>query len=208
MKMNLLKFAIFCSLAVLVSCSNDSKTNEMANKKVNKNEIKNEIIDEKFNSFSYRSTDILIDDLYQEIVDNNSNIKKLEEEINAIKTMPSTTEEAFFKYDKKSKFFYQAIEFHTENINDSSMKKKILELINSSKVKYQSKTSELNSLIKQISTNSASIDDHHNALKVVLTLSLIEKYQNENKPKTDDFHKLIKKQENLILKIDSALSKK
>jgi len=84
---------------------------------------------------------------------------------------------------------------------------KIIELITTSGKKYTSKTAEINSLIKLISKNGSTLNDQHIILKIVLTLPLIEKYQDDNKPNKKEFKDLINEQEKLILRADSLTPK-
>jgi hypothetical protein len=73
--------------------------------------------------------------------------------------------------------------------------------------KYAAKTAELNSLLKQISKNDATMSDHHTVLKIVLTLAMIEKYQDDNKPKTAACKDVIDRQQRLISRTDSLTPK-
>ncbi len=89
------------------------------------------------------------------------------------------------------------------SITDSLLKNKILLLIKASNNKYLAKTSMLNTLMNQINTNDATLSDHHEILKIVLTIPMIEKYQDENMPDEKEFKEKIKQQEELIKVVDS-----
>jgi len=58
-----------------------------------------------------------------------------------------------------------------------------------------------------IAKNEATLDDHHTVLKIVLTLPVIEKYQNENMPDKNEIRNVIKEQERLIERTDSLTPK-
>ena len=83
--------------------------------------------------------------------------------------------------------------------NFSISKKKILAFIENSSKKYDSKTKELQALVKEIADSHNTINDNHTIMKIVLTLAILEKYQNENLPKTDKFLETIEKR---LLKYD------
>lgn len=76
-----------------------------------------------------------------------------------------------------------------------------------SSAKYISKSAELNALLKQVNHNNVTLEDHHNALKIVLSLSLLEAYQDKNAPDKKGFKQLMKAQEHLIVQTDSLTPK-
>jgi len=84
---------------------------------------------------------------------------------------------------------------------------KIVALLKASNQQYASKTAEINSLLTQISKNGKALNDHHSVLKIVLTLPIIEKYQDENKPDVKEFMNLSNEQEQLILRTDSLMER-
>ena len=107
----------------------------------------------------------------------------------------------------ESNRYYSSANNIASSITDSLLKNKIMTLITTSNNKYSTKTEELNSLLKQISKNDATLDDHHSVLKIVLTLPIIGKYQDDNKPNKKEFKDLIIQQEKLILRTDSLTPK-
>ena len=134
-------------------------------------------------------------------------LKKLEDDIDAFEPKPNDIKDKFNKYDSKSNSYYSSSNYKASAISDSLLKAKIISLITASNKKYTNKTAELNSLLKQISKNGATLNDHHSVLKIVLTIPIIEKYQDDNKPSKKEFKDLISEQEKLILKTDSLTPK-
>jgi hypothetical protein len=54
-----------------------------------------------------------------------------------------------------------------------------------------------------MSANGATLRDHHSVLKIVLTLPLIEQYQDNCKPNKVELEDVIQFQEKLIQRTDS-----
>lgn len=186
-------------LTLLFSCSN-KQTDETP---MVKQETPAALQDDKLEIKSYRNSDDLIEELYQEIVEKTPALKKLEDDLDAIGPKTNDLEDKFNKYDIKSNSYYLSASYKATAIKDSLLKKKILSLIETSNNQYSTKITELNSLLKQISKNGSTINDHHLALKIVLTLPMIEKYQSNNKPDKNEFKNLIKQQKDLIEMTDS-----
>jgi len=154
---------------------------------------------------SYSRTGDLIEVLYQELVDKNPELKALEEDLDVFRPKSQGITDKFNQYNYKSNTYYSAANNKASEISDSLLKTKIISLLTKSNDKYSTKTAELNSLLKQISKNKATLNDHHTVLKIVLTLPLIEKYQNDHKPNKVEFNDMIKQQEKLILQTDSLI---
>lgn len=155
--------------------------------------------DDKLELKSYsRSKSDLTEELYQELVDKSPELKKLEDNLIGLNSKTSDLEMKFNTYNQKSDSYYNSANEKASSISDSLLRKKILALITNSQNQYSNKTALVNSLRKLISDNSSTINDSYSVLKIVLTLQLIEKYQNENLPDKKDFKEFIKEQEKLI----------
>ena len=77
-------------------------------------------------------------------------------------------------------------------------RKKINTIITNSKNQYERKTATLNEIQKTIQRNELNIKDLHTVIKIMLTLPMIEKYQNENLTDKKAFLDIIKEQQQLI----------
>ena len=83
----------------------------------------------------------------------------------------------------------------------------MLTIIAKSSAKYAKKSADMEAVLKQISKNEGTLNEHHTALKVLLTLPLIEQFQNNNKPSLNDFKEQINQQKKLIFTADSLMPK-
>lgn len=178
------------SLIVLLSC-NQKETNENAN-----NAIPKALQEESEDLKRYSKSTNLTEELYEELVANNVELKNLETAINAFN--PQEVKDKFYTFDKKSTNYYYSAKNLANGITDSITKNKIKDLIKKSSEKYAGKTAELHQLLKSINQKENAIQDYHNILKIVLTLELIKKFQTENLPNKSDFENVINKQNKLI----------
>jgi hypothetical protein len=202
MKSIALQLIAIVSFTLLLSCGSTPQQNAPQPKQETPEALKdNGELDIK----SYSRSSNLVEELYQELLGKNPELKKLENQLNDNWSNSNQTTEKFTAYNTKSTNYYNAAENTASTITDTVLQKKVLAFIKSSNKQYDNKTAQLNSLLTQISLNNASINDHHAMLKIFLTLPLIESYQNSNIPNKKDFADYIKNQQQLIDKINKAL---
>jgi len=164
--------------------------------------------DDKLELKSYnRSKNDLAEVLYLELMDKSPELKKLEDDLGTLNSKKSDLETKFNTYNQKSDSYYNSAHEKASSITDSLLRKKIIALITNSQNQYSNKTASVNTLRKLISDNSSSINDSYSVLKIVLTLQLIEKYQNDNLPNRKDFLDLTKEQEKIIQRTGSLIPK-
>lgn len=190
-------------LALLISCGSGQTDTKMPEKP----ETPEALQDNKLEIKSYSRSSNLTEELYQELVDKNQALKKLEEDLEALRLKPSELNQHFRQYDSKSITYYNDAKYTTAAIKDSVLKHRMMELISNSSKKYANKTTEINALLELISKKGMSLNDHHTVLKLVLSLQVIEKYQDDTKPDKKEFKDLIKQQENLILQTKNLTPK-
>ncbi|PIF59551.1 hypothetical protein [Flavobacterium sp. 2] len=187
----MLKKLAFFSLILLVSCR-ENETNRTSN--------------EEPKAFQEKSIDIgrfrkghdLVEDLYQELVDKSPELKSLEKELSELN--PRDTTNIFYNYNQKSDDYYNSAESHITGIRDSIMKQKIINLIKRSNDKYISQKADLENLMDTINKKQTEINNYHRALKIILTIPLIEQYQKQHLPDKSSFKKLIEKEDQLLQK--------
>ena len=196
-------FGTIFILTLLVSCGGG----QTENNKPTQQETPKALQDSKLQIKSYSRSGDLTEELYQELVGKTPALKKLEDDLDAFIPKPNDLKDKFNQYDSKSNSYYNSANYKATAISDSLLKKKIILLIMTSNNKYSAKTAELNSLLKQISKDGATLNDHHSVLKIVLTLPMIEKYQDDNKPNKKEIKDLINQQEKLIIQTDSLTPK-
>ena len=196
-------FGTIFILTLLVSCGGG----QTENNKPTQQETPKALQDSKLEIKSYSRSGDLTEELYQELVGKTPSLKKLEDDLDAFIPKPNDLKDKFNQYDSKSNSYYNSANYKATAISDSLLKKKIISLIMTSNNKYSAKTAELNMLLKQISKDGATLNDHHSVLKIVLTLPMIEKYQDDNMPNKKEFKDLINQQEKLIIQTDSLTPK-
>jgi hypothetical protein len=203
MKHFTITLATFLISLLLVACGGNTTKQEPVKQETPK-ALKDDEIDLK--SYS-RSAANLTDELYQELVDKTPALKKLEEDLETLAPKPGKLNNTFDNYDSKSNNYYSSTNYLASQISDSVLKTKIISLIAASSKKYEGKTAELKSLLNQISKNTTTLNDHRSVLKIILTLAVVEKYQDANIPNKKEFKDLVNEQNNLLQRTDSLTPK-
>ena len=196
---------IFISTIILltfVTCKNDH-TQDKPIQEVPK------ALEDKSSSYeiiSKRGYDDLIESLYDELVSKNIDLKQLEDKIDDLNKSKSDTINLFNQFDRKNQSYYSSADRHISDIKDSLLRDKMKDIIANNLKKYHSSIARHKELLKIIEAKNLTISDLQNVLKIVKTLPLIEKYQEENLPNTKLFEGIIKRQDRVI-RLADTLSK-
>jgi hypothetical protein len=190
-------------IAALVSCGNNRTQDKPKNETPKALEDKSS----SYEIVSKRSSDDIVESLYNELVSKDAELKKLEDKIEGLNESKTDTTELFDKFNGKNQSFFSSANRHVSEIKDSIVRDKIKGIISFQLAKYNSRIAKHNELLKVIEAKQMTISDLHNVLKIVRTLPLIENYQKNNLPDIKSFEDYIKRQEETINLADT-LSKR
>ena len=199
--MKLLHLVAVFILATLFSCNYTRPKNSQ------QPETPKALQDKSGESFlSKRSyNDDLVESLYNELSDKTPELKALENSIDKLREDKADSLESFNKYKEKTNSYYNSANNHITSIKDSILRDKIKQLIDNSLLKYNSKIILHNNLLSTINTKEITLSDLHNALKLIKTLTLIEKYQSDNLPPLKSLQNVNKEYDKTIIKADSLV---
>ncbi len=194
----MLKKIIFLSLIILTSCR-DNETN------VRNSEEPKAFEEKSIDIGRFRKGNDLVEDLYRELVEKSPELTSLENELSQLNTRDTVN--VFYNYNQKSNDYYRDAKNQINSITDSVMKQKILNLITKSNDKYVSQKADLKNLMNTINEKRNEINNYHSALKIILTIPLIEEYQKQHLPDKSPYEKVIKKEDLLLEKIKNITPK-
>ncbi len=143
------------------------------------------------------SEDIL-NGMYSELMKNDSELKKLDDKINLLQQDSKKMKEIYQDVINNSDNYYTSAQNKAKTIQDSTLKKEILNLVKNSSEKFDLKKNKLEELTKQVNLNYNKIYSFYNVIKIRKTLPEIEKYQKANPIKTDSLNNFINKQNQLL----------
>lgn len=166
------------------------------NKPVIENAVDN--TDSKISSSRYIKGQNMLDAIYYEQIKNNENLKNLDKKIILLQEDSRKVKDLYDDILRKNDEYYSDAEYGAKSINDSALRKNIINLVKESSDKYNIKTQKLKELSLKITKNSQNIYSYYIAFKIRKTLPEIEKYQNAHPLKTDSLDRFINKQNKLI----------
>lgn len=146
----------------------------------------------------------LVDALYEELLSQSEELKKLDGEIKTMQASLPDSMEVFKTYHEKSVQYYELAEKKASGITDTTLRKSLLDYINRSRQTYRDSIAFHTSIDSLIQRRSATISNLHQALKLMSTLPVIEEFQQSNRPDTFDTSGLTQRLDELIAKLDSV----
>ncbi len=191
----------FIFLLLIASCNGGPNTGTQNSKETPAALLESKVSDIS-SSFSSRSD--LCEELYKELTEKKPALQRMEDDFATLNARPEEVREKFSQYDAKSDNYYASANNKLSTLKNDLLRKKLEALLAKSTEQYANKTAEINSLLEVIAKNSIEMQDQRTALKIILTLPMIEAYQNSNLPDKREFKDLIKDQQKLIGQIDSV----
>ena len=149
-----------------------------------------------------------IDLLNKEILNENPNLQKLEEEIKNSKIEQYSLSKQLTDYKDRFDRLYNSTQNIADEIIDSSAQKSMKVHIQLQEDKYLNKINELNYLIKNLEKKSNLLNDKHVELKIELILKKIETLHQNELPGKKEYVDLLINQEKLISRTINMFPKK
>ena len=195
------KIVIICILTFINSCSKENTTAEITPKNETDKVILKDSEEGSFSRFS-NPRDPLIEKIYYKLIENDPQLKKLDENINELNNENIDYNRNLNSILQKPEDYYSDAKNRTKSLRDSLLKKEITKLIELSEKKFRNHTFSLNEKMKNTRLNYFTINDLYNVLKIKKTLPAIEEFQ-KTIPDNQKIDSIIKEQEKLIKELKS-----
>jgi len=181
--MNLLNLLSVIVLSVLISACNHKVDTGEGNKIAN---VPQALTDNKSELLSkrYYSSESLVNRLYTDLTNTQPELKSIEDELKLYRQMNEDSLQLFNSFHSKSANYYSDANDILANINDPVLKERLQVLINNSESRYKQKIASHLALKKGIDNDNTSIEGLNQALKLMATLPVLERYQKSNQPGT------------------------
>jgi hypothetical protein len=204
--MKLLNLLSVIMLSVLISACNHQVDTGEGDNKANVPQALTDNNSELLSKRYYRS-ESLVNSLYTDLTNTQPELKGIEDELNLYKKMNEDSLQLFDRFHSKSANYYADANNILSSINDPVLKERLQVLINNSESSYKQKMASHLALKKQIDNNNASIEGLHQALKIVATLPVLERYQKDNQPGVKAMANVSRADNKLKGKLDAIVNK-
>jgi hypothetical protein len=199
------KIAISIILVFAILSCNHNHDNSIDGKKETPKALQDKKID--LGDISKRYNDNLVNELYHGQVSERKDLKDLESLIENTNTKKDDVIELFLSFKSKNDDYYNAATNYIQTISDTILRARLNSIIKASSDKYKGRTKNIETMIQQIESRNMSINDYHIAMKLIVTLPLIEDFQKSNIPQDSIFTELYREQGVLLNKIDKMTKK-
>lgn len=135
--------------------------------------------------------DDMVSELYKEILAKDASLNELETAIGKLDGQRIDSVQPFYDYDNKNKSYYSSVQTHLQSITDSGLKQRMKSLIDNSMSDYKGTVSKHNGLIALLDSKDIDISNLHVVLKIVKTLPMAEKFQEDNLPSAKPMEKML-----------------
>jgi len=143
--------------------------------------------------------------LYQELKEQRPELGALEKEVQDIDRAKNESLQEYYQYDEKNQHGYSMAKERVGMIEDSLLRNSIELIINKSQYAYEQENAAMSLAAATLENRSQSLHDHQEALKIILTLNLLEKYQKKQLPNPASYEKIMNRYNSTIHKVDSLL---
>lgn len=129
--------------------------------------------------YSSRSYDDLIEQLFNEIKENRSDVAEIAEAFDAKSEQLNKELDLLYKFDGKSTQYYGTAEDKLSSITDSILSAEMAQIVGTSKSAWTASLKNRDALAEKLRKNAQSLEDQFMVLKIRLTMPQIEAYQKE-----------------------------
>ncbi len=155
-------------------------------------------LQEKKSSYSikeYRGKDDLVEELYNELLDKDSTLQKLEAQLDELRRTEDDSTSDFIRFDGKNKSYHTAAGNYLSRIGDTLLRERIKTILSNSLARYEISTAAHTQMLQRIADNNTELNDLHVAVQLVSTLEMMEKYRRDNRPTAAPLQGFIQQQE-------------
>jgi len=149
----------------------------------------------------------LVEELYKEKMKSTPVLQEIEALIDKLNDAEADSLEIYKDFKAKNQQYYNAAGSHLSSIKDSLLKKEIQSVIGRNTLTYNYKISGLNALVSNLNSKSVSVDDRHTILMILISLGMMNEYQDKNLPSSKPIEAVITNYNSLIQKMDSVINK-
>ena len=157
--------------------------------------------------YSKRSNDDLVDDLYDEKLDESPELKTPDKRFNAINESKIDSLAIFHKFDSKNVDYYRSADAHLNRMQDSFLKTELKTFFESNKTAYSNSISRLKNLEDLIGKQYISALDRRIALKLFITLNMMNEFRKINVPPVSSLEAVFNNYKSYNGRLDSAIAK-
>lgn len=154
-----------------------------------------------FSSYSKRTNYDIIQQLFEEAVSKDENLKILTSRIKETDEMRNDSLEAYQTYINNNQNYLNSLSSYANQISDSTLKKNMNQFIDGLKEKYSERVSPLLSVESKIETSERTLRDQEILMKIVVTAPMMNSYQRNEYPNIKTLEYIMQEYDSLIANV-------
>lgn len=201
MKINLLSVFFICSV-LIIGCGETAKEEtaepENATPKTLAESTSEGVLnlDMKFSRAYYE--DDIIEQLFEEALGKNEQLKKLHDKIIAMPNIQSDSLAAFYQYQSNNEAYWEATNQYLERIQDKVLREETRKAFKTLEMTHKGRISSHIAAKEKLEKRAAELKDRLILMKLLITQPMIQNYQNNELPNVKNMEDLIKDYDKLI----------
>jgi hypothetical protein len=157
--------------------------------------------------FSKRGPGNLVDELYAEKLNSSEELQKLEVRIDELTDIKNDSVTSFIQFKLKNETYFDNASVYVNRIQDSLLKKEMAAIFSRAFQKYNGRIADLASLLTLLESKTTPVADRYNILKLLISLGMMDQYQQDNLPSAKPMESVAEKANKIISSLDSAITK-
>jgi uncharacterized coiled-coil DUF342 family protein len=169
--------------ALAFSCSNKENLNQQANNLEETPEVlDNNKSDLDFSSYNKRMYSNIIDQLFQEAIGKNEDLKSIVSRIDEIRDVKKDSLEQYQKYVENNQNYWNSLNQYANQLSDTVMRDELKVMIDILEKKFAKRISPLTSISQQIDSSEQILKDQVILMKILVTEPMMSTYQRNEYP--------------------------
>tara|TARA_B100000809_G_C14846249_1_gene426624 strand:- start:32 stop:673 length:642 start_codon:yes stop_codon:yes gene_type:complete len=203
--MNFKTLTIIFLTTVTFSCNNTTKTPKVVESSIEQLTETPEVFQEtssnedyRISSFSKRYDSDIITKLYQEAIEKDSKLKKLNENLNKIANIKNDSTLEYSDFKKTNENYWNAVNGYINRMHDSILQESTREIFKKLEQSYLKGMTPYENKIALINQKTINLNDQLILMKLIITLNMMKNYQTNEKPNIESLTNLINEYNKLI----------
>jgi len=198
-----IKVLVFLIIATITfSCNDSTKKGIKADAETEElNETPQSLeenADFELGSLSKRYDADIISKLYEEAIEKDTQLKRLNSDINKMSVFKSDSLAEYLKFSQSNRHYWLRANSYVDQLQDTILKESTRELFQALELKYQTKMSAYEESLSLISEKTIVMKDQLIVLKLLITAPMMNNYQINEKPNIKTLENIIDQYDKLI----------
>jgi hypothetical protein len=150
----------------------------------------------------------IVEDLYAESQKKNPDLQELETKLKDHRSDKEKTLSEIGVFTGHIENFYSGAGKKTEQIKDSLLRQKMAAILTASQTQFAAQSAELTAALAKVGNTESALEDQHLALKLLIALDMMQKYEKDFLPSTKPIEGVHQTQQGLFKQMEKLTPKK